>query len=144
LAEGDRASEAFADPTFEPSPTLLNPIEVWRIRGQVKQPTANGFDQLSHPTAMMKSGVIQNHHLSWHQCGQQTGFEPRFKHHTITGPGNWKRSLPLVLTVSGNHVDTSGSTTRPQCLKPLAPLTPAVSIVVTFIHPGFIDIDALG
>jgi hypothetical protein len=46
----------------------------------------------------------------------------------------------MALTVGRNHVDSSGSAPRPQCLKLLTPLALTVPIVVTFIHARLIDI----
>jgi hypothetical protein len=74
LAEGVSVSEAFAYPTFEPSPTLFNAIEVWRIGWQVQQSAAHRIQQLGNPTTMMKRGIIQNHDLPWLERGQQTRF----------------------------------------------------------------------
>jgi hypothetical protein len=58
--------------TFEPSPTLFNAVEVWRIGRQVQQVTAHCLKQGSNATAVMKRGVIEDNNLSgfehWHQA----------------------------------------------------------------------------
>jgi hypothetical protein len=93
---------------------------------------------------MMKGGVVQNHDLPRLECGQQTGLSPGFKHHSIASTVDCKSGTQLALTVGSNHVDASGAATCLERLESLAPLTPTVPILVTFIPPRFIDRDALG
>ncbi|MEP0749939.1 hypothetical protein NC994_23720 [Trichocoleus sp. AS-A1] len=63
--------EALANASFEPSPTLLNSIEVRRIGGQIQQPQASLNKQLCNASAMMKRRVINNYHLSQFQHGDE-------------------------------------------------------------------------
>ncbi|MBD1900646.1 hypothetical protein H6F83_11790 [Coleofasciculus sp. FACHB-125] len=53
-----------ANASVEPSPTLLNSIEVRRIEGQIQQPQASLIKQWCNASAMMERRVINNYHLS--------------------------------------------------------------------------------
>jgi hypothetical protein len=55
---------------------------------------------------MMKSSVIENHHLIGLKLRHEAGFEPCFKHSTMTIPFDGERGLELVLTVRCNQIVT--------------------------------------
>jgi hypothetical protein len=39
-----------------------------------------------------------------------------------------------LFTVGGNHVDATASASGFECLQPLTPRTPAIALVIAFVH----------
>ena len=101
LPQSIGVAQLFANVTFEPRPTLFNPIETGGIRRQVDYLSARRCNQLGNPAATMKGGIIHNHLVSWLQHGNQAGFEPSLKHRTVARSLNDDRyTFPLVLAVT--------------------------------------------
>jgi hypothetical protein len=64
LTQGISLGSTLANATFEPSPTLFNPVEIWRVRRQIQQAATRSRQQSRNASLMMKGGIIANHDLS--------------------------------------------------------------------------------
>ena len=89
----------------------------------------------------MKSSIIHHYHLSCNQCWNQTSFQPHFKNCSITRSLDRKRGTQFMVTQSRNHIDSTLASPRFQCMEPLTSLVPSIIILISIIHPRFINID---
>jgi hypothetical protein len=91
--------ELLTNPVFEPSPALLNAVEVRRVGWQVNDLCPSGFNQLSNPTAVVKGRIVENHPITWPQHRNQAGLKPGLKDRSVTRPFHCKRSNELMPSI---------------------------------------------
>lgn len=140
MPQGIKARQAFANPTFIPLPNTFqfdSSLENKREDTTDDIPLTRSVGQCVRHDGMWRYPRITTFPGS--SVGSKQVSRPGFKDHSITGTVYRKSSAQVSFTVSGNHVDSSTSPPRSECLKSRSPFTPAVAIIRSvrpcLIHP---------